>query len=152
MRRAPLALLILVAVLTAGCTRGPDEPAKRPPLTGAAAEQEDRRLESELGKIPGVRSAKVLHVSETFQVGNSVSAEITSGASSSKDVDAVTEAALRILWNTRLFTPGVVNLTVTGSAPAGGQDLRRLGFGSQGFALGSELGSRFGKPQFESNP
>jgi hypothetical protein len=152
MRRAPLALLLLVVVLTAGCIRGPEEPAKRPPLTGAAAEQEDRRLESELGRIPGVRSAKVLHVSETFQVGNSVSAEIGSGATSTKDADAVTEAALRILWNTRLFTPGVVNITVTGSTPAGGNDLRRLGFGSQGFALGSELRARFGTPGFESNP
>ncbi len=151
MRRIPLVLLVLLAVTTlASCTRTPAGPPERPPLTGALADEEDRRLEDEIEKIPGVQAATVKHTTKTFTIGNSLLVRITSASTSSSEVDAISDAALRILWNTRQFVPFVVNFSLSNSTlTSSPYDLRRLGFTSRNSADGGELRRRYGPPSFE---
>jgi len=154
MRRVLLIMFILMGVVSmGGCFRSPAGPSPRPALTGDAATQEDRRLEAELEKIDGVRSATVSHTTGNPNVSNSLWVNIDSSPASSKDLDTMSDAALRTLWNTRQFVPAVVNLAVAdGAQGLGNHDLRRLGFGDRGAAYGDELRRRYGAPQFEVGP
>lgn len=148
-----LLVLLIGTVVMAGCSRPPSGPPQRPPLTGEAANQEDRRLEAELEKISGVRSATVSHTTGNFNVSNSLWVNIDSPATTGKDLDAISDSALPALWNTRQFVPVVVYFAVAdGAQGAGSHDLRRLRFRDQGAAYGDELRRRYGAPFFEGPP
>lgn len=154
MRRVPLIMTILIGVaLMGGCFRSPAGPSPRPALTGDAAVQEDRRLEAELEKITGVRSATVTHTTGGPNVSNSLWVNLDSPAAPDQALDALSDAALRTLWNTRQFVPAVVNLAVAdGGTGLANHDLRRLGFGDRAAAYGDELRRRYGAPSFEAGP
>ncbi len=153
MRRVPLIMILLIGVaFVGGCFRSPAGPSQRPALTGDAANQEDRRLEAELEKIPGVRSATVSHTTGSFNVSNSLWVNIDSPAASSKELDTMADAALRTLWNTKQFVLSVVYFAVADRGQGlDNHDLRRLGFRDEGIANGDALRRRYGTPQFEAS-